>query len=344
MNIQKVCPLCNSGNNVSPINFGLPIFQDWSNPSWKHINKYFCKRCFFCFVFPVPSKDELSKFYENIYRSKISVVINSIKTSIPIEMSFSEISFERAINFDKLYTKNKNLLKNKVKLLDIGGYQGLFAWSLSQSYGFDCTVTDYDKDGLNFAHKFLGLKIINQESLNHETKYDIITLVQVLEHVIHPVDTLSDIKNNLLKHNGLVYIEVPNMLNFPISDPVHLTDFSVESMEILLYKTGFKVLDMKLSKSPTFKIFPGMYHSITVLAQSCDNIEGEVSYRLPSMIPRLHYLRLYYLINIFKIIVLNNCKLVLKLAIINFKLIVALLSFVSPFLSNIIISIKKTKE
>ena len=257
-------------------------------------------------------------------------------------MSFSEISFERAKNFDAICTKNTKLLNDKKKLLDIGGYQCLFAWALSKSYGFECTVTDYDKDGLNFARQFLGLATINQESLNHKTKYDIVTLVQVLEHVVNPINTLLDIKNNLLNENGLIYIEVPNMFNFPISDPVHLTDFSTVSMENILNKTGFKILDMKLSKSPSFEIFPQMYHSITILAQACDDTEVKLTNSLRSILPQLLYLRLHYLINVFRIIYINNYNLIIKLISLNFKLLIAVLSLISPLITNFIISKKRS--
>ena len=62
-----------------------------------------------------------------------------------------------------------------------------------------------------------------------KSKYDTVFMFHVLEHLYNPLETLKDIKNNLLEHNGYIVIEVPHARDFL------LNNLRVLNLKILLF-------------------------------------------------------------------------------------------------------------
>lgn len=73
--------------------------------------------------------------------------------------------------------------------------------------------------------------------------FDCITIIHVLEHILHPMEYLEKIYA-LLKHEGILIIEVPFFVKNPydllIAD--HCTHFGKSTLCTLLQKSGFEVI------------------------------------------------------------------------------------------------------
>jgi 2-polyprenyl-3-methyl-5-hydroxy-6-metoxy-1,4-benzoquinol methylase len=107
--------------------------------------------------------------------------------------------------------KSKGYIKVGGKLLDIGCGNGAFLKAFSKIntnwdlYGFD----------LNDIHKSEILSITNVKSFfcndlkDINEKFDLISLVHVLEHIPNPIKFLIDVRK-LLKPNGKLLIQVPD--------------------------------------------------------------------------------------------------------------------------------------
>lgn len=106
-------------------------------------------------------------------------------------------------------------------MLDIGcgsGHTILFftkRWPSTIFYGLDLSevAIAFAKKRISNAHFLVGAL----GEIKIESRFDIITLLGVLEHFEKPVSALVNVKN-LLSPRGLVYVEVPNCLSYPESE------------------------------------------------------------------------------------------------------------------------------
>ncbi len=101
-----------------------------------------------------------------------------------------------------------------------------------------------------------GMRVYDQDLSNFRARYpdarfDIIVFFQVLEHLPHPWEFLSDLKA-LLSSPGMIAFSVPNPDRYAVSlererwdyPPHHLTRFSKQGLSLLLERGGFEVVCM----------------------------------------------------------------------------------------------------
>ena len=88
-----------------------------------------------------------------------------------------------------------------------------------------------------------------------ENKFDLISINQVLEHVLDPYSFLLDIRKDLAD-GGCVYIEVPDISDFETLPPEHdrfqmqhLWYFSTTSLYNICKLTGYKVLAIETQRT-----------------------------------------------------------------------------------------------
>ena len=145
-------------------------------------------------------------------------------------------------------------------LLDVGTGHGLLP-HLAQSRGYEVEGTDLSKHVSETLPPKVGFPIHHGliEEIDFTRKYDIITMLHVLEHTTNPVSTLGRCKE-LLNKNGCVVVVVPNYRSLDTriknllsrlklkSRPYkhlalghHNYVFSIRSLAILGRKCGLKV-------------------------------------------------------------------------------------------------------
>ena len=111
---------------------------------------------------------------------------------------------------------------------------------------------------MNYA-KEKGLDVyhagIEEFEIVGERRFDVVLLLNVLEHLREPAKTLVDIKEKLLTKDGILVIDVPNEYNdfqlvanseYQLGDwwvcpPNHINYFSASSLESVLNKCGYSV-------------------------------------------------------------------------------------------------------
>lgn len=108
-----------------------------------------------------------------------------------------------------------DLIKEKTTILDIGCSSGNFGEVLSNKK--DCVVDgiDLDNDDVSKAKQKLRnawCADVEKSDITKITRsrYDYILLLDVVEHLVSPVDVLKKLQS-LLKNDGQVIISVPNM-------------------------------------------------------------------------------------------------------------------------------------
>ena len=107
---------------------------------------------------------------------------------------------------------------------------------------------DYDTDGLNFSKK-IGFKAINLNSDEIKSRYDLITMTHVFEHIDFPLKLVNKLSKNLTT-KGYLYLETPNMYATPLYDPTHLSLTNISALKTLLSHEGFEIIDFGFTQTP----------------------------------------------------------------------------------------------
>lgn len=154
-------------------------------------------------------------------------------------------------NFKKLI-KRISVYKDKGKVLDIGSGFGLFALELSRRGKYDIEVLDpylkplYLKNSEYILHK----KTLERFLSDSKKKYDLIILIDVLEHFINPVKNLQRIKS-IMNDDAILIIQTPNydsLMQYFVKNwswwmiDDHKYFFTPNSLKLLLSKSGFHIV------------------------------------------------------------------------------------------------------
>jgi ubiquinone/menaquinone biosynthesis C-methylase UbiE len=147
-------------------------------------------------------------------------------------------------------------------ILDVGCGDGHFL-NICKSTGFDCHGVESSKALSSYARLKVGDGIINspyEKALFPAETFDIITIIQVFEHIEKPIDLLG-IANHHLKPDGIVVIEVPsinapNFLAYRATKirsfvkpptgviPSHFGYFSPATLSFAAQKAGFRRISL----------------------------------------------------------------------------------------------------
>lgn len=130
--------------------------------------------------------------------------------------------------------------------LDVGCGEGTFL-AFSRDRGAKTTGMELDDRLTRFAKQRYGLTV-HRGTLDHVKLpvggYDLVSLVHVVEHLTHPIDTLRQVKP-LLASGGRLLIEVPN-LSRPWQKPrtfffrEHSFYFTVQTLQRIVALAGFQ--------------------------------------------------------------------------------------------------------
>ena len=230
------CQICSSNSSKEYL-----AVKDRFNISKNYFQLVKCK-CGFIYLNPRPDEEEISKYY-------------SSKAYSP--HSNTSIFYKTAQSFSfrwKFKLINRYVGKNK-QILDYGSGKGEFG--------------DYlDKKGFNVNNYEPILDRFN--SLVDNKKYDIITLWHSLEH-IHDLSQALDRIYKVLDNKGYVFFAIPNIdavekgffdKEWVAYDaPRHLYHFNEKSLNELLSKHKFKIIESK-------SIFQDTFYNIYLSIQS----------------------------------------------------------------------------
>jgi len=156
-----------------------------------------CTECGLVFRNPMPSYETIKGFYEE---------------------SYSNIFYEEKI---KTHRKESFLhfLANAIKrkgggrLLDVGCGYGVFL-NLAKDKGWEVYGVEPSIDACQYTQNKLGLSVFCgelKEASFPKDHFDVVTLWNVLDHTINPLEQLLEIKR-ILRDGGLLFIRVPNFL------------------------------------------------------------------------------------------------------------------------------------
>jgi 2-polyprenyl-3-methyl-5-hydroxy-6-metoxy-1,4-benzoquinol methylase len=210
-----------------------------------------CNSCGHIYMIYRFTESELLKIYDDDYfkdkyvNGNERVEYDYLKDK-PNILKFVEKRFETIHKYKKPGT-----------ILDIGCAMGFYL-EYAQKLGWKVYGSEISEYAANFARELLNSEnIINKQIEKVEfqnEKFDVITMWLVLEHMVNPVEILTKIRK-WLKKEGIIGIKVPNADGVTYRSNLdkwikqhpedHMCDFSPNTLERLMNKVGFKLLEVE---------------------------------------------------------------------------------------------------
>lgn len=251
---MPVCPSCD--NNVPEKGYIESYVAPFNNQEYK---LYHCHKCDLQWWEPLKVVLEFYEQEGNEYYEMLHSGLNK------------HLGGNHKTFFDNIPLKSG-------KLLDVGCGDGLFI-TKAQELGYEVWGIDFDRKNVQTCTEKRGLKNVFHMTLEDfvksyddvNSKFDIITFFEVLEHQENPRMFMELIKK-LLKPGGWIAGSVPNresliqiMLrnkgSFDDYPPNHLLYFNQRSLENLLKSTGFVNINIKTK----FQMISTLTYSINLL-------------------------------------------------------------------------------
>lgn len=225
------CPLCNSENNY--------LFM---KIKFREVENYFkifkCRECFLLFHHPPYKENELETMYEKNYY---------------FFRRDESVEFKRIVKVYKRIFYKLSLNKN-VKIIEIGCGKGYLLYLLKM-LGYNTEGIEISSHATEYAREKFGLYVFNgtiEEYANYRSKkFDLILLIDLLEHIRNPHSFMESIKK-ISKKGTILVIDTPNSdsQNVKIDrekwsgfNPFHIRIYNLKSIKTLLERYGFKIID-----------------------------------------------------------------------------------------------------
>lgn len=211
-----------------------------------------CNRCGLIYTNPRARNAEENYFGDsNIFFDEARLIFKGIKRH------------HRDRNYE-YELKRIRKFKSSGKLLDIGTNMGFFLRKAKQ-FGYDVCGVEPSPSLSKIAAENFKLNIVNDffdASLFPSKHFDVITLIDVFEHVTNPQKILQDIYV-VLKDDGILCIKVPNgnynKLKLKLAKLFgketqhdifnayeHIVHYTPKTMRMMLERNGFKIKDFVL--------------------------------------------------------------------------------------------------
>ena len=224
-----------------------------------------CETCGFKHLDPIPTDVELEEFYKRKYFRLIKMGGRNPKIRRLIGEA-DEAHSEREWLEKTLYTDINAILEDSVmqigrSICDVGCGTGDFL-KFMQKQGWDCTGIEPSEEGACRAtdsrvtiHN-CPLETFVSTYPKYSNSFDVVSLLNVLEHVPSPRAILGQVKDLLNPEWGIIVICVPNdfttiqqiaqakLVKEPwwVAVPDHINYFSIESLQQVLASMGFEII------------------------------------------------------------------------------------------------------
>ena len=235
-------------------------------------------------VAPTPSAEEIAKFYaEEFYSSGYQGFNNSALEVLTRDQEF------HVAHWDDIRKQVEAIAGRPMagmSVLDVGcGWAQALLYFKSK--GADCHGFDPADEAVEHGRKS-GLDVVkagmDKMDVFGGKRFDVVTLMNVLEHLADPVRVLREIHDKVLKPGGVLVIEVPNEFNpFQVcgqkvnglhqwwfAPPAHLNYFNGQTLRQLLTGLDYEVKHAESSfPLEMFLVFGDNYVGDRELGRKC---------------------------------------------------------------------------
>jgi SAM-dependent methyltransferase len=241
------CPLC-AGARSKP--FDRRSFHG------QMVSNRICVGCGLVFQSPRMSAAELDAFYEEEYRRLYQGSAGPDGKDLAVQSGRAEA----------LLVFAQEGMKPVSRCLDIGCSAGLLLEAFQKAYGCLALGIEPGQAYREYAREkgFEVYPSLAELRAAVKERFELVSMAHVLEHLPDPVGYLVGLRENLLKPDGRLLVEVPNLYAHPSFELAHLVSYSPHTLGQVLQRAGFEILYFQEHGRPRSELLP-LY--ITVLAR-----------------------------------------------------------------------------
>lgn len=249
--MTQTCPLCHYDQNQ--------MFET-AQDAGRTIEYRLCNRCGMVFQGSDWKKDELNQFYANDYRKLVEGEDQVSDKNRAIEETRARLLVS--------WLKQRGL-RPVQRHMDIGASTGALIQRTRRELGAQVLGVELSNSHRAFA-EHRGLPMLpSLEALEASggERFDLISLIHVLEHLPDPVGSLAHLRERWLTPDGAFLLEVPNLYAHNSYEIAHLHAFSQHTLVETLRLAGYRIEALYVHGQPRSNVL-GLY--IRVLARPAD--------------------------------------------------------------------------
>ena len=193
-----------------------------------------CADCGLIYQDPGASQAADPAFYGETYRQ----IYQSTDEPTPKDLWVQE---HRALSLIKIL--NTLNIDPPARILDIGASTGVLLQAFQNAFGSEVVGVE-PGDAYRRHAQARGITMfasVEELRTDYPPRFDLISMIHVLEHLPDPVGMLSMLRTELLKDSGILLLEVPNFYAHDSYELAHLACYTPHSLQTVLRQAGFHV-------------------------------------------------------------------------------------------------------
>ena len=244
------CPLCKLDNSS--------LFDQRKFRGYQVTNRL-CSNCGLVYQSPRMTEKELKEFYKSEYRQIYQGTEKPGQKDIAVQEA-------RAVGIINLLRDSG--VEQVKRFLDIGSSTGTLIELIKKDYRCDAFGIEPGSAYQAYARsrEIEVFGSLDELLASGQNKFDLISLIHVLEHLPDPVKYLEELRVNYLEDHGRILIEVPNLYAHDSFEIAHLISFSRHSLYEVMKKAGFSTIFMETHGRPRSSMIP-LYISLIAIPE-----------------------------------------------------------------------------
>jgi SAM-dependent methyltransferase len=258
------CLMCSAEQRIKKFTYnGLDPYMDKLGVDFD-LNWYECGMCGVYFSKQYHNIDQVYEdelLYDASY-DKLQIKERYQKIlSLPKSNSDNYKRVNRCVEYFDLFRELRDSHSDLYDVLDIGAGLGVFLAELKKDPRFQVKALELNKVAAYHIQENLNIKTYQNfmQKLDFDGAFDLITLNRVVEHIKTPIEVMISAKK-ALKDNGLIYIELPDVLSFILDGDSneafasgHYMVYGPQSIQYLFDKAKIELYAINRVKEPSGK-------------------------------------------------------------------------------------------
>jgi len=235
----KTCPSCEGQESVifdQNIEYGIAI------------TNRMCVHCGLVYQNPHMDRESLETYYRKIYMKQHQRVQGVSTREIEIQRRRAHFLLDRLGQLATTFNYH----------LDIGSSIGMLLELVRERFKSQAVGVELADIYREYAQN-RGIEIyptLGDLPGPYEKRFDLITMVHVLEHLSEPAHELTMLREKWIADDGLLLVEVPNLYFHATFEIPHLTHFHAGTLRAMLEQSGFQITQLVKHGSPRSRLFP----------------------------------------------------------------------------------------
>lgn len=207
---------------------------------------YRCSGCETHFLYPRPENEQLLDYYDGKFREEVHT--DTYYNVEKLQRVFKRFTPEALVRVNRVMED----VSAEDEILEIGCSVGYFIEAIADKVKAVCG-TEWDQKAQEFIRnntKYANVSVSSNPE-DFGKKFDKIFLFHVLEHIEEPIAFLEHLKS-VLKPNGSIYIEVPNVDDILVKTyecdafkdyyykKAHLYNFNEKGLRYVFERAGYQ--------------------------------------------------------------------------------------------------------